>query len=196
MFFRVFIWYSACHTQTPSWHDIIADLLSRVVNGAAFGFLDHSVDKPWLPEHWRNACNPEGFLRPPDRSKSLFQIPFFIYLSVLAPRLVLNSYLKWQIDKVCERGAADFASLTGDFSKMPPVVLVNLWPFFRSLLHADFSGSLEVLASLWNLCFAVFSLTGDQVDKSKGMLGCSQNPLVKCLERCTSSCSCNRQVIY
>lgn len=49
----VLIWYSACHSQAPSWHDIIADTLSRVVSGAAFGFLDLSVDKSWLPEQWR-----------------------------------------------------------------------------------------------------------------------------------------------
>ncbi len=59
------------------------------------------------------------------------------------PRLVLSPYLKCQIDKLSESDSADFSSLTGDFSKMPPVPPVNLWPFFLSgwkcctFSHAD-----------------------------------------------------------
>ncbi len=71
------------------------------------------------------------------------------------PRLVLSPYLKCQIDKLSESDGADFPSLTGDFSKMPPVPLVNLWPFFLSgwkycmFSHADAFCSKRMVLLKW-----------------------------------------------
>ncbi len=71
------------------------------------------------------------------------------------PRLVLSPYLKCQIDKLSESDSADFSSLTGDFSKMPPVPPVNLWPFFLSgwkcctFSHADVFCSKRMVLLKW-----------------------------------------------
>lgn len=71
------------------------------------------------------------------------------------PRLVLSPYLKCQIDKLSESDGADLSSLTGDFSKMPPVLLVNLWPFFLSgwkycmFSHADAFCSKRMVLLKW-----------------------------------------------
>ncbi len=85
----------------------------------------------------------------------LLETPFSFIWSVLMPRLVLSPYLKCQIDKLSESDGADFPSLTGDFSKMPPVPLVNLWPFFLSgwkycmFSHADAFCSKRMVLLKW-----------------------------------------------
>lgn len=127
----VLIWYSACHRLAPSWHDIIADMLSGVVSGAAFGFLDHSVKSLDCLSSGGNGCNPEGFLQRPYAGCRLLETPFsetifHLFDPFLTPQMVLSSYLKCQIDKLSECDGADFSSLTRDFSKMPPLSPVNL----------------------------------------------------------------------
>jgi len=104
--------------------------------------------------------------------------------------MVLSSYLKCQIDKLSECDGADFSSLTRDFSKMPPLSPVNLWPFFLFLLdHWKYivymlmyfaqNEALSLAAfeincwwesegephQLLTVSFCVYNLAGDIVDK-------------------------------
>lgn len=127
-----------------------------------------------------------------DCKKRLFQKPFFIYLiRSHTTNGFRSSYLKCQVDKLSECDCADFSSLTGDFSKMPPVSPVNLWPFvislldrwkYRPFLHANAFCSKRILSlapfeidhwwesdgelhQLLTVSFGVYNLAGNIVDK-------------------------------